>query len=114
MKDHWVGSCTIGGGWWTTNNWRETLFYGVAAAYSPTSVSTSCGSCLTVNTLSPQTNKRFVVIAAGGRLNVSGGQARGSGNTSNIANYLEGQNTPLDMFQAGPVTPIFNDTVGYP
>lgn len=97
-------------GWWSQNNWKEIVFYGVADAYKPALIpGPACGLCITVNSPAAIGNRQFVVVAAGREV---GAQSR----TTNVArgtigNYLEGQNaTPGDdLFEKGPPSAAFND-----
>jgi type II secretory pathway pseudopilin PulG len=95
------------GSWWV--NWKEQVFYGVAAAYAPAVIVQlvppaltvpppgGCGipgNCMTVNPPSATEDKQVVVIVAGKQLaSVAGGQPRGTtAQKSDPANYLEGAN----------------------
>ena len=93
--------------WWL--NWKEQVFYGVAAAYEPAATVQllppavtvpppgGCGvpgNCMTVNPPSATGDKHVVVVVAGKQLaSVAGGQPRGTpAQKSDPANYLEGAN----------------------
>jgi hypothetical protein len=114
MSDTWPTSeCKIvsNANWWSTNNWKELIFYGVASAFEPNSTTaTTCGTCLRVFPLT-STDKKFVVIAAAKKL--SGQNRSSASDKTTITNYLELENsTPTDnIFQQGPTTTTFNDKV---
>jgi hypothetical protein len=111
--------------WWL--NWKEIVFYGVAAGFQPDPTAPSCGpppnNCLTINPPSLAQDKEVVVIASGKRLrDVAGGQPR-TNNVfkADVRNYMESDNaTPLllevpdDTFTMQPPSDIFNDTVCTP
>jgi len=118
-----TGDCKLpssGTKWWL--NWKEHMFYAVAEAYQPATVSPSlCGSspnsCLTVNPPSPTPDRRAVVMVAGKKLaavlpDIPIGQVRGDvSQKGNITNYLEGKNADdlPNSFTSGPATATFND-----
>jgi len=114
MSNKWPTSeCKIvsNANWWSTNNWKELIFYGVASAFEPNSTTaTTCGTCLRVSP-STSANKKFVVIAAGKKLS-SQNRSSASDKTT-VTNYLELENsTPTDnIFQQSPTTTSFNDKV---
>jgi hypothetical protein len=71
--------------WW--KNWKDHLYYSLAASFRPDSGATSCGTCLSVNGAG---NYAAVVMFAGAAL---AGQSRAStGDRLDLANYLEGRN----------------------
>ena len=122
MSLNWTtASCNIAStsGWWFSNNWKEIIFYGIAAAYAPDAPGPlGCGSpltCLTVNPPSSLADKQFVVFAAGTRLNIGAGQPRSTNaQKADITNYLEGQNASIDdVFETRPVSGSFNDQASY-
>ena len=132
MRGSWIPSCGITqGNWWT--NWKEMVFYGVAAPYAPASPTGNwwdpwswgqlpwpggCGTCLTVDPPSASSDKRVVVIVAGKRLSaVGGGQPRATGpEKSDATNYVEGQNdggATQNVYTYQPTSTTFNDLVLY-
>ena len=125
-------ACNIAlGSWWS--NWKEQVYYGVAAAYEPAATVQlippavtvpppgGCGvpgNCMTVNPPSAAEDKQVVVIVAGKQLApVAGGQPRGTtAEKSDPFNYLEGSNAtnvanaPSNFtFSQQPATASFND-----
>ena len=119
-RDWGNAACNLYSGlaWWT--NWKLHVFYAMADAYKPNFPLTlpSCGSCLTVNLpapAAPASGRKFVLMVAGKRLAaVAGGQPRGAiAELGNIANYLEGNNTSLEVLETKPSSTNFNDTVVY-
>ena len=130
MSSSWPASCgTTQGSWWT--NWKEMVFYGVAAAYAPAVNATltpftasvpasgGCGSCLVVNPPSATADKRVAVVVAGKRLTgVNGGQPRAiTGDKQDPANFLEGENgnntATSFIYESSPTSTTFNDFVLY-
>jgi len=104
--------------WWL--NWKEHVFYAVAEAYQPATGSPSpCGlpnSCLTVNSPSPTSDRRAVVMVAGKKLAAALNQVRDNAAQKGIpTNYLEGENaddppgTYDNSYTSGPATATFND-----
>ena len=92
--------------WFEPNGWHTVTYYAVAP--SCTSTTPGCaGLFLTVNNSSPPVdNKHAVVVMTGQEL---AGQDRPS---TDVANYLEGQNATLDdIFDRVPVSTTFNDVV---
>lgn len=110
------GACNINStsGWWSLNNWKEMIFYGVADAYKPASSGPpACGSCLAVNPPGPVADKQIVVIAGGSALP---GQVRSTNaQKGTIATYLEGENaTPGDdIFARSISSNTFNDRISF-
>jgi hypothetical protein len=95
--------------WW--KNWREMVFYGLAAAYKPAPPlpAPTCGTCLTVTTSSATADKKFVVIVAGKMLPT---QTNRPTNKSILSNYLEPPNSGgSTTFSQGAPSSTFNDTV---
>jgi len=121
-------------------NWREFVFYGVAAANSPKpSDNATCTACLTVNTPTATVARQVVVIMAGRTLpdvNVPGnaaiigtsaGQFRTNADVGltaklreEIQNYLEDENGDYDQqnitadnltYERKPATKTNNDSV---
>jgi len=100
------------------SNWKDHLFYGVAANYRPSTGTTTApctsGSCLKIN--AGASLYAGVVIFAGERL-ASLNQMRDTDtDRANITNYLEGNNTSSNSsgnnsYQTGAVTSTFNDMV---
>jgi hypothetical protein len=99
--------------WWLS--WREMVFYGLADAYKPSSTTTSCPNCLTVNPPSTTADKKFVVIVAGKALATTIPAQVRANNTdkSTLTNYLEPPNTVVSTttFAQSGVSATFNDTV---
>ncbi|TAJ76496.1 MAG: hypothetical protein EPO42_12345 [Gallionellaceae bacterium] len=116
-------------GWWI--NWKEMVFYALAAAYKPAAppdplppnICTNGGTCLTVNPPTSSADKKFVVIVSGKMLP---GQNRYSTNatTANIhkgtlSNYLESPNPTVynsppsepAVFSPQSFSSSFNDTI---
>lgn len=97
--------------WWT--NWKDHLFYALADDFKPSSGSTTCGTCLGVNS----TGAYAAVIMFAGKKLV--GQARTSAaDRLNFANYLEGRNftnhpntAGNSDYQSGAATNSFNDVL---
>ncbi len=85
-------------------DWRESVFYQVAAAYAPGSAA-ACPTCLT---LSGNGSYRAMIIIGGTAL---AGQPRVTNtDKGNIANYLEGDNADGDNdFENQPGSAMFND-----
>ncbi len=92
--------------WFVANDWQKQTYYALAPAYAFDGGG-ACGTCLTVNGVTPPTNKRAIVILAG---HVRNGTARPS---SMIGEYLEGENgtTADNLFETGPRTFIRNDKI---
>jgi type II secretory pathway pseudopilin PulG len=114
MLNDWPLNCARKkGNWW--QNWKEHVFYGVADAYKPGTLTPSCPACLSVNPPSPATDKQIVVIVTGKRLaGVSGGQPRVTPmEKQTVTNYLEGGNGLNPTFTKQPNSATFNDTVIY-
>ena len=105
------------GGWTTSddawyNNWKDHLFYGLAADYVPTSGGgQSCGYCLSINGAGHYAG---VVIFAGKKL---AGQARTD--KTAVSDYLEGNNDNRILSPSGTAnysagaSSTFNDVVCY-
>lgn len=97
--------------WWT--NWKDHLFYALADNFKPSSGSTACGTCLTVN----GTGAYAAVVAFAGKK--LAGQTRASdADRLNFANYLEGRNftnhpntSGNSNYQSGAETGSFNDVL---
>lgn len=97
--------------WWT--NWKDHLFYALADNFKPSSGSTACGTCLTVNGTGAYA---AVVVFAGKKL---ANQTRAGGaDRLNFANYLEGRNftsypntSGNSDYQSGAETSSFNDVL---
>jgi len=122
MSSSWPANCNLGGSWWV--NWKDVVFYGVAAGYAPASTApaTCTGStCLTVSPLAG--NKRVVVMVAGPAI---GTQTRSTTCSTTptpcntLSNYLEGTNATATgsgagawAYQSGSPTSTFNDLVVY-
>lgn len=130
MNQAWPSNCKINSasGWWV--NWKELVFYAVAWDKDPSNSFPSAGpsappcddgelnDCLTVVTSSGNKNhQKAVVIVAGKALS---GQDRS--NTSQLSNYLEGNNAASTsatrnpggedaFFEQGSSSSTFNDVV---
>ena len=103
MQSSWQpANCFSSLSYWL--DWREFVFYQVAAGYAPGSTAT-CPVCLT---FSGAGNYRAMVIVGGAALL---GQARvTNADKGNIANYLEGDNADGDNdFENQPGSAVFND-----
>ncbi len=133
MSSTWpVGSGITQGTWWT--NWKEMVFYGVAAAYAPAvnatlipftaaiPASSGCGSCLTVNPPSATADKRVVVVVAGKRLSVANYAAGNNqlrtttANKQDATNYLEGTNNNTatsNTYEQQTISNSFSDFLLY-
>lgn len=130
MSTGWTGSCNINptSGWWL--NWKDLVFYGVAAGYSPAGASACTGTnCLTV---SPLPGNKQVVVVVGGppiaptgttqqRPNITSPSCASSPLCGNyVSNYLEGTNATAPgtgaggwVYQTGSANSTFNDLVVY-
>jgi len=95
----WGGACGPGLPAWITNyNWHHVMYYTIATL--------PCAVCLTViNGSNPGNNKQAVIIMTG--------RAIVNSHPGPLADYLEAQNlsTGDTIFQAGSLSPIFNDLV---
>ena len=122
MSKNWPAECNISSnsGWWL--NWKEMVFYSVADAYKPSSLTnppaSPCLSCLTVNPPSAAADKRVVVIVAGktllGTIPPQSRAAYPAPDKGIAANYLEGGNeSGMDIFTSGSATTTFNDRLLY-
>jgi type II secretory pathway pseudopilin PulG len=111
MSATWPSDCPIAmdvskKAWWA--NWKDQVFFAVAAGFAPDSASPGCaGGCLAVTPLSSAADKRVVVVLAGRALP---GQVRAVGALP--ANYLEPPNASGGtQFERRPATTNFNDLV---
>lgn len=108
MPTAWSGDCPIAMDatqhlWWA--NWKDQVFYAVAAGTAPDAIAPGCGSCLTVDPPSVLADKPFVVLLSGASLP---GQVRGPGAAASA--YLESGNDDADdTFTQLPEGPGFND-----
>lgn len=97
--------------WWS--NWKDHLFYALADNFRPSSGSSACGTCLTVNGTGAYA---AVVVFAGKK---TGSQIRASGaDHLDFANYMEGRNftnhpnaSGNSDYQSGAETDSFNDVL---
>ena len=97
--------------WWT--NWKDHLFYALADSFKPSSGSTSCGTCLRVNSSG---NYAAIVMFAGKPL---ADQTRTTvSDHLDFSNYLEGRNysngsnsSGNSDYQSGAETGSFNDVL---
>jgi type II secretory pathway pseudopilin PulG len=103
----WPVSCAVTQAWWA--NWRNLVFYGVAADFAPPNPATCGAGCLTVNPPSA-TDKRAVIMVAGPPLASQTGRGVGAP----ASQYLEDVNAAgADQFRQAPASPTFNDYVLY-
>ena len=84
--------------WFFKNEWYRATYYAVASQYAPPMPHTTCGACVTVNSV---TGKKVVMILMGRAMS---GQSQPS---SSAADYLEGTNrtaatTPTLVFSQTP------------
>lgn len=112
MSATWQPSCQVNFPWWNNNGWRELVFYALAPAFGPSSVSgAACGTCLTMTPDPGTPTGRVAVVVAGAAL---AGQDRTL--QSFVQNYLELENaTPANLVfaHAGWFDASFNDVVSY-
>ncbi len=104
-----VPNCYVTNSWFV-QNWREQVFYAIANAYEPGTISPpSCGACLTVDS----GNGKQVVIFVARR--ITGTQSRTSvADKSNAANYLEDSNSAGGVaYLTKSALPTFNDLVRF-
>lgn len=95
--------------WWT--NWKDHLFYALADDFKPSGGSSSCGTCLKINSGG---DYAAVVMFAGKQL---AGQTRTlDSDRLDFSNYLEGRNFTNGSnssgdadYQSGAATGSFND-----
>lgn len=103
-----VPNCYVGNTWFTSN-WREQVFYAIADGYKPGIGAPSCGSCLTVDTV---TGRQVAVLVA---RKITGGQSRTTAaDKANASQYLEDvNNTGGNAYVTQSVLPGFNDLLRY-
>ncbi len=126
-----TAGCNIGASgaapWWM--NWKDLIYYAVAPAWAPNSTMLACtgSDCLTVNSGG---NVAHVAVFVAGR--AIGGELRTYPYQNTASNYLEGNNAATSdnyaswlssnatppptpswtfVFDSGPVSSTFNDTV---
>ena len=101
---------TIGAGnWFQNNGWRELIYYAPDTACVDGTLNCSAGTLSLKTRQSTLVTQKVVVVSAGSKLT---GQNRNNSDKTNIANYLEGENsTPqYNIYSSVSNTPApFND-----